>query len=67
MEMQKITVRFPDEEILALTSSAVELGIVDHNGKPKISTFIKVALYSNQLYKNKLTNIKQLIKEKEDE
>lgn len=66
-EMKRITVRFPDEEILAMTSMATELGLVDCNGKPKLSTFVRMAMYSNRAYKKKLTNILKLLKEKVDE
>ena len=53
-EMEKLTVRIPDDYLLALSSSAVELGYVDRNGKPKLSTFIKVALMSNKIFKTNL-------------
>ena len=62
----KITTRFSDEELLALASSATELGLVDRNGKPKISTFIRVAMNSNQLYKKNLIFINKLLGEKDE-
>lgn len=66
-EMKRITVRFPDEEILAITASAAKLGMVDRNGKPLLSTFIRRAIRSNKIYKTKLTNIRKILKESGDE
>jgi hypothetical protein len=62
----KITTRFSDEELLALASSATELGLVDRNGKPKISTFIRVAINSNRLYKKNITSIIKTLGEKDE-
>lgn len=62
----RITTRFNEIEELALMSCAMELGIVDRNGKPKISTFIRVALNSNQLYKTKLKTITNYLEEKSE-
>ena len=53
--LNKITVRFSDKELVALIQCATEHGMVDKNGKPKVSTFIRHALKSNQVYKKKLT------------
>ena len=65
-DMERISVRFPDDQILALTASAVKLGLVDRNGKPKISTFIRGAMMSNKIFKNKLISIRKLLKEKNE-
>lgn len=60
----KITTRFTDAEEIALISCAVSLGIVDRNGKAKVSTFIKHAIKSNTVYKNKLISINKLMEKK---
>ena len=52
--LNKITVRFSDKELIALIHCAVQCGMVDKNGKPKVSTFIRHGLKSNQVYKKKL-------------
>ena len=65
--LNKITVRFNKRELLALQSCADEMGFVDRNGKPKISTFIRHAIKSSTVYKNKLLFISKQLKEKEDE
>lgn len=52
--LNKITVRFGDKELIALINCAVQCGMVDRNGKPKVSTFIRHALKSNQVYKKQL-------------
>lgn len=65
--LNKISTRFSDKELLALTSCAAKLGLVDRNGKPKISTFIRFALKSNTAYKTKLQTIINISKEKKDE
>lgn len=62
----KITTRFNDKELLALASSATELGLVDRNGKPKISTFIRVAVNSNRLYKKNRTFINKTLGAKDE-
>ena len=65
-DMDRISVRFPYDQILALTASAVKLGLVDRNGKPKISTFIRGAMMSNKIFKTKLISIRKLLKEKDE-
>jgi hypothetical protein len=64
--LNKISTRFSDKEMLALTSSAVKVGLIDRNGKPKISTFIRLALKSNTIFKNNLISINKLTGDKNE-
>lgn len=52
--LNKVSTRFSDKEFIALIQCAYDCGLVDRNGKPKVSTFIRHALKSNQVYKKKL-------------